>query len=333
VPAGRRLPFAVVVVAGAVLLVAGGLAALRVGDVAVAWSQIGEWLRGLDVPVVDRRFARFAVAAAAGACLAVAGVAVQSVVRNPIAEPSIIGVTGGAGVGAVAVLTIAPDAPSWALPLGALAGGIGTTALLLLAAGRRSGGSLTVDPTRVVLVGIGLSAFATAVIVVLALHVQLAVNRAIIWIAGSTYGRTFDDARWLIPPLVLVVVLAVLGRSLDLLAYGDDMPRSLGLGLGRARLAVLMSGAFLAAGAASVVGTVGFVGLVAPHTARALVGPAHRRLIPVAALFGAVLVVAADVVGRTLLAPKEIPVGLVVALVGAPYLAWLLRRSQRGSLR
>src|SRR5690606_16065238 len=106
----------------------------------------------------------------------------------------------------------------------------------------------------------------------------------------------------------------------------------LGLGLGRTRLGVLLCGAVMAAGAASVVGTVGFVGLVAPHTARALVGPGHRRLIPVAAVFGALLVVAADVVGRSVLAPREIPVGLVVALVGAPYLAWLLRRSNRAAV-
>jgi iron complex transport system permease protein len=266
-------------------------------------------------------------------------------VHNPIAEPSIIGVTGGASVGAVASLMLAPHAPGWVLPLAALAGGVAATVLLLVAAGRWTGGSgrgggwpgrrrwpsagLTLDPTRVVLVGIGVGALCTAVVAVLAMQAQLAVNRALTWLAGSTYGRGLDDLRWLVVPVAVGVVLVAVARSLDLLAYGEDTPRALGLGLGRARLSVLMCGAVLAAGAASVVGAVGFVGLVAPHSARALVGPSHRRLIPVAALFGAVLVVAADVVGRTVLAPREIPVGLVVALVGAPYLAWLLRRSSR----
>ncbi|NDL57485.1 iron chelate uptake ABC transporter family permease subunit [Phytoactinopolyspora mesophila] len=344
--ARRRLPFPVVAAAGVGLLIVTVLAGLKIGDVSVSWSEIGNWLRGMETSVVDRRFGRLAVAAVAGACLAVAGVAVQAVVHNPIAEPSIIGVTGGASVGAVASLMLAPHAPGWVLPLAALAGGIAATLLLLLAAGRWTGGSggrrdgrtrrlswppagLTLDPTRVVLVGIGVGALCTAIVAVLAMQAQLAVNRALTWLAGSTYGRGLDDLQWLIVPVAVGVVLVVVGRSLDLLAYGEDTPRALGLGLGRARLSVLMCGAVMAAGAASVVGTVGFVGLVAPHSARALVGPSHRRLIPVAALFGAVLVVAADVVGRTVLAPREIPVGLVVALVGAPYLAWLLRRSSR----
>ncbi|PSL03160.1 iron complex transport system permease protein [Haloactinopolyspora alba] len=332
VVARRRLPFVPLAVGGGVLLVVAGLASLKVGDVTVTWAQVAGWLGGADDGVVEGRFGRMAVAATAGACLAVAGVAVQAVVHNPIAEPSIIGVTGGSGVGAVAALMLAPQAPAWVLPLAALAGGVGAMVLLLAAAGRREARGWSLDPTRVVLVGIGVGAFATAVIAVLALQAQLAVNRALTWLAGSTYGRGVEDLRWLVVPVLVGIVLAALGRSMDLLAYGEDTPRALGLGLGRMRLTVLIGGAVLAAGAASAVGTVGFVGLVAPHTARALVGPSHRRLIPVAAMFGAVLVVAADLVGRSVLAPREIPVGLVVALVGAPYLAWLLRRSNRGSL-
>lgn len=333
VTARRRLPFPVVVAVGVGLLVVAVLAGLKIGDVAVSWADIVGWLRGLDASVVDRRFGRLAVAAVAGACLAVAGVAVQAVVHNPIAEPSIIGVTGGSSVGAVASLMLAPQAPAWVLPLSALAGGVAAMMVLLVVAGRRTsgGGAVTLDPTRVVLVGIGMSALATAVVAVIAMQAQLVVNRALTWLAGSTYGRSLEDLRWLIIPVAVAVALMVAGRALDLLAYGEDMPRAMGLGLDRVRLTVLLSGAVLAAGAASAVGTVGFVGLVAPHTARALVGPAHRRLVPVAAVFGAVLVVAADVVGRSVLAPREIPVGLVVALVGAPYLAWLLRRANRAA--
>jgi iron complex transport system permease protein len=184
------------------------------------------------------------------------------------------------------------------------------------------------DATRVVLVGIGVAAGVAAVVQILSLRAQLQLAAALTWLAGSTYARSVGDLSWFVLPLVLLVGLVLVARVLDLLALGEDLPRSLGLPVGRVRLVVLLVGAVLAAGTAAVVGTVGFVGLVAPHLARRLVGAGHRRLVPVAALLGAVLVVAADAVGRWVLAPNEIPVGVVTALVGVPYLVWLLRRQR-----
>jgi iron complex transport system permease protein len=144
--------------------------------------------------------------------------------------------------------------------------------------------------------------------------------------AGSTYARGFTTLGWLVVPVAAAILLALAARPVDMLGLGDDLPRALGLPLGRARLLVLAAAAVLAAGTAAAVGTVGFVGLVAPHLARRLVGTATGRLVPMAAVLGATLLAIADVLGRVLLAPVEVPVGIVTALVGAPYLIWLLRR-------
>jgi ABC-type Fe3+-siderophore transport system permease subunit len=304
------------------------LVALRLGDVPLDWGQLVAGVFGragrLADGIVWFRLPRIVAAAAAGACLAGAGVAIQSVVRNPLAEPSLLGVTGGSSIGAVALITLVPTAPRWGIPAAALVGGVLALAVVV---GLATGGG-TLDATRVVLVGIGVAASVAAVVQILSLRAQLQLAAALTWLAGSTYARSVDDLSWFVLPVVLLVGLVLVGRVLDLLALGEDLPRSLGLPVRRARLVVLLAGAVLAAGTAAVVGTVGFVGLVAPHLARRLVGAGHRRVLPVAALLGAVLVVAADALGRWVLAPNEIPVGVVTALVGAPYLVWLLRRQR-----
>ena len=343
--------YALIVVAGGAALALAVLAGLAVGDVHLSYGQLLAATVGqgdqLANGIVAFRAPRIVAAIAAGACLAGAGVAIQSVVRNPLAEPSLLGVTGGSSIGAVALITLVPTAPRWGIPAAALLGGVLALALVILlatrASGRRGAGSATrrlgrgagggprlasLDPTRVVLVGIGLAAATAALVQVLSLRAQLQLAAALTWLAGSTYARSASDLTWFAVPAVILVLLVVAARVLDLLGLGDDLPRALGLPTGRARLAVLLGGAVLAAGTAAVVGTVGFVGLIAPHLARRLVGTAHRRLLPVAALLGAVLVVAADALGRWVLAPNEIPVGIVTALAGAPYLIWLLRRQR-----
>ncbi|MEE2048267.1 iron chelate uptake ABC transporter family permease subunit, partial [Nocardiopsis tropica] len=152
--------------------------------------------------------------------------------------------------------------------------------------------------------------------------------RIFTWLSGTTYGRTFPDV---VPVAVVLLVAAPLviglARHLDLIAVDEDTPRILGMRVGRTRLALLSVAALLAAVSVVAVGVVGFVGLVAPHLARALVGARHGRSIPVAIVLGGLLVCVADTLGRTLIAPSQMPAGLMIALVGAPYLIWLLRRS------
>ncbi|MEW2580247.1 iron ABC transporter permease [Streptomyces syringium] len=329
----RRAPaYAVALGGGLVALAVAIVVSVRVGDVGVSWSQLGAALFGspeeITEAVVSYRLPRILVAALAGACLAVAGAAVQAVVRNPLAEPGLVGVTGGASVGAVAVILLFPSAPMAALPAAAGAGGVLMLALVVLVArgprdGRRSG----LDPTRVVLVGLGAAATAMAFVNIMVVGAQMNISAALGWLAGSTYGRDFSALVWLAVPALVAVLLVLAARPVNLLALGDELPRALGLELGLARLLLLGAGAVLAAGTAAAIGAVGFVGLVAPHLARRVVGNSTARMVPMAAVLGAVLVVASDALGRWLLAPIEIPVGIVTALVGAPYLVWLLRRT------
>ncbi|GAA5113499.1 iron ABC transporter permease [Haloechinothrix salitolerans] len=324
-PVARR-SYLLAIGAGVAVLATVIAVGLRVGDVDVSWAQLGAVLSGAGDQIAQQmvayRLPRILVAALAGTCLAVAGVAVQAVVRNPLAEPNLIGVTQGAAVGAVLMIAVIPSAPAAALPLAAALGGIVVIALVMLLA--KAGGGL--DPTRVVLIGLGCAYTGSALVHLMVVGAQMDLSAALTWLSGSTYARDFSVLGWLVAPILVGIALVLTARPVDLLAYGNDVPRAFGLALGRTRMLVLGGAAVLASGTAAVVGTVGFVGLVAPHLARRIVGSATARLVPMAALLGAILVVSADGIGRALLAPLEIPVGVVTALVGAPYLIWLLRR-------
>ncbi|MET0414521.1 MAG: iron ABC transporter permease, partial [Actinoplanes sp.] len=265
------------------LAVAGAfLAALLLGDRVVLLGDVANWWRGeagRQVSfVLDQRWPRVLAALLGGAALALAGAIVQAVCRNPLAEPSLLGVTPGAGVGAVALVLLFPGVGGWTVMGVATLAALGTFALVYRLAASRG-----LSSDRIVLVGIGVSAGATAlttlVVVVLS---PWNVNVALTWLAGSTYGRTTGQV---LP--VAVVLLAALPltfiacRTLDLVSLDEDVPRLLGVPLNRARLGFLGLAAVLTAAAACAVGALAFVGLVAPHAARALVGASHARSIPV----------------------------------------------------
>ncbi|QFG22362.1 iron ABC transporter permease [Actinomadura sp. WMMB 499] len=319
--------YAAVLLGGLLALAAATLVGLRIGDVDVSWGQVAASLTGAGTEETDAvvfyRLPRILVAALAGAVLAVAGAAVQSVVRNPLAEPGFLGVTAGASAGAVLLITVLPGAPAALIPVFAAAGGVLALAVVVALARDRTG----LDPTRVVLVGLGVAVTLGALTNLMVVAEQMNVSAALTWMAGSTYARDTTTLGWLVLPALAAVLFALSARPVNMLALGDDLPRALGLNLGRARLLALLAGAVLAAGAAAAVGNVGFVALVAPHLARRLAGGGTARLVPVAAVLGAVLVVAADALGRTLLAPVEIPVGIMTAVLGTPYLIWLMRRT------
>ncbi|WP_324795389.1 iron ABC transporter permease [Streptomyces cyaneofuscatus] len=314
---------AVVLLAGAVLVgVLAGSLWLRTGDLVL-------WVQGTAPDLIGRalddRMPRVAAAVLAGAALGLAGCAVQSAVRNPLAEPGVLGITAGAGLGAVAVVTSDLPGGRPLLIVAAVATGLATFAVIALLAWR--GGFL---PDRFVLIGIGCGYGLSAVSTFLLLRADpWNTPRILTWLSGTTYGRSLPDV---VPVAVALLValplLLSMRRQLDLLAVDEDTPRILGVSPARTRFASLTIAAVLAALGVIAIGVVGFVGLVAPHLARSLVGARHGRAIPVAMLIGGVLVCVADTLGRTLIAPAQIPAGLMVALVGAPYFVWLLRRSR-----
>ncbi|MET4639898.1 ABC-type Fe3+-siderophore transport system permease subunit [Mycetocola sp. 2940] len=321
-----------ILVALAVALVTLSALSLMFGDTKLLGGDLLNWVTGQSGPLVsfvmDTRLPRVLAAVLAGAALALSGTIVQAVARNPLAEPGILGVTGGAGLGAVVVITLAPVASFWLVTVGGLTGAALASALVF---GLAASGGL--NSQRLILIGIGVSAAAAALVSMLIISTDPYNGaKALTWLSGSTYGRTLPQ---LVPLAVaLVVAIPVLGavhRELDILAHDDDTPRLLGIRLGRTRLLLLSVGVVLAAAAVAAVGVIGFVGLVAPHAARALVGGRHHLVLPTAALLGALLVCVADTLGRTVIAPAQLPAGLLTALVGAPYFVWLLWRSRRSS--
>ncbi|MFF5876588.1 iron ABC transporter permease [Streptomyces californicus] len=314
---------AVVLLAGAVLVgVLAGSLWLRTGDLVL-------WFQGTAPDLIGRalddRMPRVAAAVLAGAALGLAGCSVQSAVRNPLAEPGVLGITAGAGLGAVVVVTAGIPGGQPVIVVAAVATGLATFALIALLAWR--GGFL---PDRFVLIGIGCGYGLTSVSTFLLLRADpWNTPQIFTWLSGTTYGRAFPDVVPVAVGLLLALpLLLALHRRLDLLAVDEDTPRILGVSPARTRFAALTIGAVLAALGVIAIGVVGFVGLVAPHLARSLVGARHARAIPVSMLLGAVLVCVADTLGRTVVAPAQVPAGLMVALVGAPYFVWLLRRSR-----
>jgi iron complex transport system permease protein len=305
------------------------VAALLSGDTPLLLGDLAHYATGVASDrielILDARIPRVVAAALAGAALAVAGALVQGVTRNSLADPGILGVAAGAGFGAILVLTFLPTAGFAAILAGAMAtAGLAAGAVLGLSARD------AMDPTRLVLVGIGVAATAaalTALVIVRSDPWNQA--KAIMWLGGSTYGAQLAHQVPLAVALVAAtLVLVPLARDLDLLQLDEATPRLLGVRVGRSRLLLLGTAVGLTATATASIGVIAFVGLVAPHAARLLVGRVHQRLLPTAALLGALLVVVADAAGRTALAPNQLPAGLVTALLGAPYFVWLMRRAQ-----
>ncbi|MFI0235815.1 iron ABC transporter permease [Streptomyces sp. NPDC016845] len=328
VAARSRRAFLLVMSGAVVLLAVAALVGVLAGSLWLRTGDIVQWVQGgapdLIGQALDDRVPRVTAAILAGAALGLAGCVVQGSVRNPLAEPGVLGITAGAGLGAAAVATSGLGGGQPVLVVVAVAAGLATFAVIALLSWR--GGFL---PDRFVLIGIGMGYGLSSVTTFLLLRADpYDTPRIFTWLSGTTYGRTFPDV---VPvavalALALPVLLFMRGR-LDLLAVDEDTPRIVGVRVGRTRFVALAIAAVLAAFSVIAVGVVGFVGLVAPHLARSLVGTRHGRSIPVAMLLGGVLVCVADALGRTVMAPAQVPAGLMIALVGAPYFVWVMRRS------
>lgn len=311
---------------GAVAIAA--LLGLGIGPVRLTPAEVWSALAGRgDITAVaimrDIRAPRVVLAALVGAALAMSGAALQGTMRNPLAEPYLLGVSGGAAVGAV--IAVASRAPFGLVPVGAFTGAV-VAVLLVLTIARAGAGRP--DPRVLLMAGVVVGAFANAVIMVaLASAPPDAVRNALWWMMGSVAGATWVQVAWLAAyALVSGAALLLWAPEIDVLALGDDAAAGLGVDVDRAGRRAYVLASLLAAATVAAAGLVGFVGLVVPHLVRSRAGRRHRVVIAAAGLAGAALLIAADVVARTLRAPSELPLGAVTALAGVPFFLVQLRR-------
>ena len=319
--------FAAALVVSIVVAVTIGPADIRFDEV---WASIGSHL-GLgtsplpllrDGIVWELRLPRVLTAAAVGAGLAIAGAVMQAITRNPLADPYLLGLSSGASLGAVAVLLLGV---AIVLPLAAFLGALVALGLTLLLASSLG----VITPSRTVLAGLAVSSLASAVtsLVIFWTVTGDSYREILGWLLGSLAG-----ARWPAVAIALTAIVVVgipimfIGRILDAFTFGDVSAASLGVNVSAARWGLLAASALLTGAMVSVSGAIGFVGLVLPHAVRLLVGPGHRALLPLSALVGAIFLVWADTAARTLFEPRELPVGIVTAIIGAPIFAVLLSR-------
>lgn len=342
-PLGRRLPGPTLTLALTALLLAASALSLTTGAAGLGVGELVSalWGKGLSlrdqVVLFDIRLPRLGLGMAVGAALAVSGVLLQGLFRNPLADPGIVGVSAGAGLGAVLAIVLGGLLPAALVasvgpalvPLAAGFGGWLTTLMLYRVAttGQRT------DVALMLLAGIALAALtgaATGVLTYLADDRQL--RDLTFWGMGSLAGATWGKLTAALPLIVLTLVIAPrLARGLNALALGEAQAAHMGVDVQRLKRVAILAAAAATGAAVAVSGGIGFIGLVVPHLLRQAQGPDHRPLIPHAALLGAALLVLADLIARSIVAPAELPIGILTALIGAPVFLWmLLQRGARG---
>ncbi|MEE9653632.1 Fe(3+) dicitrate ABC transporter permease subunit FecD [Kluyvera ascorbata] len=296
---------------------------LQMGVIAVPWrALLTDWHTGREYHYVltAYRLPRLLLALLVGAALAVAGVLVQGIVRNPLASPDILGVNHAASLASVGALLLLPSLPVIALPLLAFAGGMAGLILLKMLAN-------TSQPMKLALTGVALSACWASLTDYLMLSRPQDVNSALMWLTGSLWGRDWSFVKIAAPLLMLFLPLSLrFCRDLDLLALGDARATTLGVSVPRIRFQALLLAVAMTSTGVAVCGPISFIGLVVPHMVRSITGGRHRWLLPVSAMTGALLLVAADLLARIIHPPLELPAGVLTAIIGAPWFVWLLVR-------
>ena len=309
------------------------------GDMKIAPWNVMKVLLGygesMETLVVQSfRLPRIIMALLIGISLAVAGAILQGIIRNPLASPDIIGLTGGASTAVVLFLTIFSDSNNsltvsihW-MPLSAFIGATAIAIFVFLLSWKNG-----LNPIRLVLIGIGISMLMQALTTLfMILGPIYRASQANIWITGSVYGSNWDHVKILLPWTILLFILSlILVRHMNIQELGDELATGVGSAVNKHRVGLLFLSTALTGGAVAFGGGIGFVGLMAPHIARRLVGSSFGWLIPTSALIGAFLVMLADLIGRTLFAPLEIPAGVFTAGIGAPYFIYLLYKTRNVS--
>jgi iron complex transport system permease protein len=307
-----------------------------IGDLKIApWKVVSVFFGGgtslEQLVVTSFRLPRIIIALLAGMALAVAGGILQGMIRNPLASPDIIGITGGAGAAVVAFLTLFSNDDNtlmvsikW-MPVAAFIGAAVIAFLVYFLAWRKG-----VSPVRLVLIGIGISALTQALTTLLMILGPIyRASQANIWITGTVNGSDWQDV-WILLPWSLIFILLsfFITRQLNIQELGEEIATSVGGNVQRQRFLLLLMSTALVGGAVAFAGGIGFVGLMAPHMARRMVGSSFGALLPTAAFIGGILVMVADLIGRTLFLPLEVPAGVFTAAIGAPYFIYLLFKTR-----
>ncbi len=274
-----------------------------------------------EMVIWNIRLPRNIVAALVGASLAVSGAILQAVMKNPLADPQIVGVSSGAGLAGIIVLILFPSY-EYIVPMVAFLGALSASILVYVLAWKNG-----IRPTRIILAGVAVSAFLGSGISALLVFYGDRVQGALLWMVGGLSARSWPQVYVLAPYTVVGLVLACMGaKRLTILSLGDETAKGLGLPVEQTRFIMTAVASLLAAGAVSIAGLIGFVGLIVPHIMRMIIGTDYRFLIPSSACMGAIVLVISDTIGRTIVSPVEIPVGIIMAFFGAPFFLYLLRR-------
>jgi iron complex transport system permease protein len=325
----------VVLVVLGLLIITAFIISMNTGFTKLSPLEVLRTLFGSGTPkqeliLFEFRLPRIVISVLIGAGLALSGCILQGVSRNALADPGILGINAGAGLMVMLFVSFFPTttaAPIFLLPILALIGASFAAFLIYILSYKKGEGIL---PTRMLLTGIGIAAGISSAMIVLTLRLSPEKYQFVAtWLAGSIWGSNWKFV-WALLPFILVLVPLVLAKArvLNVLNLGDQTASGLGAPVERERMILLAAAAILAGACVSVSGGIGFVGLIGPHLARRLVGPKHQFLLPASALVGSLLVLVADTLGRVILQPSEIPAGILVAILGAPYFLYLLSRTK-----
>lgn len=299
---------------------------LRLGAYTLSFNEIWSAFNADDknyFTLMEYRLPRALLAIVIGGALAVSGVLVQSVVRNPLASPDILGINNAAGLVAVSALIFLPQIAFYWVPVFAFVGGAISFVLLWIVCG------FYFRPIKMAIIGVALSALWAAITHYLILTNPVEINTAMLWLTGSLWGRSWAYANVVLPwLLILLPIPFFFCRDLDTLGLGEYKAATLGVGVNKVQISVLVLAVALSTTAVAICGPIAFLGLVAPHLARRLVGGRHRNLLPAALFIGAILLQVSDILARIITPPTELPAGVLTAIIGAPYFFYLLMRTK-----
>lgn len=299
---------------------------IRLGTYTLSFEEIWAAFKPDDknyFTLMEYRLPRAVLAILLGGALAISGVLVQSVVRNPLASPDILGINNAAGLVAVSVLMFLPNLAFYWMPIFAFLGGVLSFVILWVVCG------FNFRPIKMAIIGVALSALWAAISHYLMLTNPVEINTAMLWLTGSLWGRSWSYLNVVLPWLLVLLPLPfIFCRDLDTLGLGENKASTLGVTVNKVQISVLVLAVALSTTAVAICGPIAFLGLVAPHLARRLVGGRHRTLLPAALIIGALLLQLSDILARVIDPPTELPAGILTAIIGAPYFFYLLMRTK-----